>query len=280
VSAQAGDRSVVLALDVPEHALAALPIARRLQELFGGPLRIVHAANDSLAAGEVLQRLRLDANEIGSAVLECRGGEPGAAIADTARASDAAVVVMCTHTGTLADDEIVDGAALAVLQRAPCPVILIHPERGEKSWTLRHILLPHDGTPTTTAALPAIDQLARSAAAELAVLQVAAPRSPAPTESGSFTPNLYIDQPQHEWPAWESEFLERLGWSDQKDPTAPRIFLMPGAAGEQVLRFASEHAIDLIVLAWRGRWEEGRAAVAKEVLRRATCPVMVIRTGG
>jgi nucleotide-binding universal stress UspA family protein len=270
----------VLALDVPEHALTALPIARRFGELFGGPLRIVHGAKESLAAGEVLQRLGLDASQIGRAVLECRGGEPADAITDAARTSDAAVIVMCTHTGALAEDEIVDGAALAVLQRAPCPVVLIHPERGERAWALRRVLVPHDGTPTTTAALPVIVRLARSAAAELSVLQVAAPRSPAPTETGSFTPHLYIDQPQHEWPAWESEFLERLGWSDQKDPTAPRIFLMPGAAGEQVLRFAKEHAIDLIVLAWRGCWEEGRAPVAKEVLRYATCPVMVIRTGG
>jgi nucleotide-binding universal stress UspA family protein len=122
-----------------------------------------------------------------------------------------------------------------------------------------------------------VARFARSAAAEVAVLYVATPGSPAPAESGSLTPRLYVDQPQHEWPAWQSEFLERLCWPGQDDPYAPRIFLAPGAAAEQVLRFASEHAADLIVLAWHGRWEEGRAAVAKEVLHHATCPVMLIR---
>jgi nucleotide-binding universal stress UspA family protein len=259
VSAPVSDRSVILTLDVPEHARAALPVAQRFAELFGGPLRIIHAANESLAATEALQRLGLDADQIGRAVFECRQGEPTAAITKAARDTDAALIVMCTHTGRLADDQVVDDAALAVLRGAPCPVVLVRPDRGEKPWTLSHVLLPHDGTPSTTAALHVVARFARSA------------------ESGSLTPRLYVDQPQHEWPAWQSEFLERLCWPGQDDPYAPRIFLAPGAAAEQVLRFASEHAADLIVLAWHGRWEEGRAAVAKEVLHHATCPVMLIR---
>ena len=31
-----------------------------------------------------------------------------------------------------------------------------------------------------------------------------------PAESGTFVVPRYLDQPQHEWPAWSREFLERV----------------------------------------------------------------------
>ena len=37
--------------------------------------------------------------------------------------------------------------AMKVLQNAPCPVVLVPPERGATPWHLHHILVPHDGTP-------------------------------------------------------------------------------------------------------------------------------------
>ena len=39
---------------------------------------------------------------------------------------------------------------------------------------------------------------------------------------------------------------------------------------------SGEHASDLIVLAWRGAWDAGRAATIKSVVSHAGCPVMIV----
>lgn len=130
---------------------------------------------------------------------------------------------------------------------------------------------------TSAAIRPAAD-LARKSAAELHVLHVAAPGGRLPAESGTLTSPRYVDQPQHEWPAWIQEFVERLGSIVPLEFLKVRMSLAPGVTSEQVLRFAREHETDLTVLAWKGEWEGEHAATLKAILGHTTSPVMIIRT--
>ena len=95
-------------------------------------------------------------------------------------------------------------------------------------------------------------ELAQRSGAELNVLHV--PTPDAPTEPGAVSAPQYLDQPQHEWPLWEREFLERtLSLSERPPSIRTRPFLRRGEPGDEILRFVREREGDLIVLAWHGQ---------------------------
>ena len=269
--------TIVVPLDASEHALVALPVAKRLAELEGATLHLVHVARETSPPVDVLDRLGLNSTGLRGSVLDTKAGEPSSGIVQAGREVRAALIVMCTRTAVSGVDETLGATALAVLRNAPCPVVLVRPERGVVPWALHRILLPHDGTPTTSAAIRPAAELARKARAELDVLHVATRGVAPPGECGSLTAPLYTDQPQHEWPAWSGEFLERLGGESSLESLNVRMSLARGGPGDEALRYAAEHASDLIVLAWRGEWEGAHAATLKTVVHGATAPVLVIR---
>jgi nucleotide-binding universal stress UspA family protein len=115
-----------------------------------------------------------------------------------------------------------------------------------------------------------------TSAAELVVLHVATPGSTRPTEPGTFVSPRYVDQPQHEWPAWGQEFLRRLcACGDARPGTKIRLSVAEGEAGSAIVEHARQS--DLVVLGWRGVLEPGRAQTMRQVIRDTMCPVMVLR---
>jgi nucleotide-binding universal stress UspA family protein len=268
--------TIVVPLDGSERALVAFPVARRLAELGGYTLHVVHVARDERVPAEVLPQIGLVPADLRGLVLDSKAGDPAAGILEVAGEATDGLIVMCTHTSLPAAGKTVGRTALAVLEGARCPVVLVRPERGVAPWTLGRILLPHDGTPVTSAAVRPAIELARTAAAEVDVLQVAAPGAPPPAARGSLQMPRYLDQPQHEWPAWVDEFIDRVSCICALDALTLRMAVAHGSPGEEVLRFAGQHASDLIVLAWGGNWAEGHAATVKSVLHGAVAPVMVI----
>jgi len=268
--------TIVIPLDGSEHALVAIPVAKRLAELESATLHIVHVAGEVAPPADVLATIGLERVELHGCVLDTRVGDAATGIIDAARDRRASLIVMCTHTAATPVARTLGRTALAVLAAAPCPVVFVHPERGAAPWDLRRVLLPHDGTPTTNEATGPAAEIARRAGAELTVLHVAAPGARLPAEHGCLTAPRYTDQPQHEWPAWAGEFVERLGSVAPLESLRVKMALELGVPGDEVVRYAAEHASDLIVLVWRHDWDEDRALTTKTILRRAGCPVMVI----
>jgi nucleotide-binding universal stress UspA family protein len=86
----------------------------------------------------------------------------------------------------------------------------------------------------------------------------------------------YVDQPQHEWPAWAQEFLDRLhAVGGARNGIDGRLAVARGDAGAAILEFARES--DLIVMGWRGVLEPDRARTMQRVIRDTVCPVIVFR---
>lgn len=121
-------------------------------------------------------------------------------------------------------------------------------------------------------------QIADQANAELLVAHVTQSKAP-PEEPGSFTMPRYLDQPQHDLPSWADEFANRLACLCPLGHLHVRVALAHGEPASEIIRLSEKQQTDLIVLAWRGRWEAPRAQILKDVLRRARLPVMVVRTG-
>jgi nucleotide-binding universal stress UspA family protein len=138
-------------------------------------------------------------------------------------------------------------------------------------------MVPHDGTPTTSAALLPAAELAEHGDAQLLVVHVTGIKAAPTKEPGSLTTPRYVDQPQHEWPAWTSEFVKRFACICPLGHLHVRMLLAHGDTASEILRLAERQPTDLIVLAWRGKWESPRAATIKGILREASCPIMVVR---
>jgi nucleotide-binding universal stress UspA family protein len=135
---------------------------------------------------------------------------------------------------------------------------------------LHRLLVPHDGTPTSAATIGPATDLALKAEAELIVLHVATPGAETPTEPGTLISPRYIDQPQHEWPAWAQEFLARLcAVGGPKGGTEMRLAVAQGEAGAAIVDFARQS--DLSAL------EPGRARTMQRVICDTTCPMIVLR---
>lgn len=190
----------------------------------------------------------------------------------------ASLLVLGTWFGTRYSHGRLSPLAEQIVRRARLPLVLVR--AGERvGWRPERILLPHDGTPTTAAAVLPASDLALRSGAELLVVHIATEMVGRPIEAGTFQAPRYLDQLQHEWPSWTAEFLERMyALGHQHTPLcAPKLALRAGEPGKEIIRFAEEYDVDLIVLAWSGHWARKRAATLKAVIRGARCPVLILR---
>ena len=269
--------TVVVPLDGSSKALAALPVARGLSHLIGATVALVHVSDETLSPDELLGRIKLSSADIRGLIIEQRTGSPADAIVNAAAEWHAALIVMCAPARS--DGMYPLGSVPAeVLRKAPCPVVLVPVSRGRRPWTLRQLALPHDGTPTSAAAIPPAAELAARAGAELVVIHVAMPSASRPTEPGTLAVPRYVDQLHHELPLWKREFLERVrSASHAADMEKLRLVVAQGEISAAILEFAQRHASDLIALAWRGCLEPERAQTIRRVMRGACCPVIIFR---
>ena len=267
---------VVLApLGGSKTVLCALPVAKGLSTLQDVPLRILHVDERDQPLAETARQLGLEPEHMRGATLDVRAGDPAQAILKMAADCQAKQIVMCCYGDEVRPAAAISAVVLAVLCEAPCPVVLVSPTAAPQAWTLKRVLAPHDGSPSVSGGLAPAAELARKAGAELVVLQVADDDNA--TESGSMAPLLYVDQPQHTWPVWADEFLQRLRTVCALTDVRLRLRVSGGEPAAETIRVAKEESADLLVLAWKGHWEDSRAPTLKAVLQGAPCPVMVTR---
>jgi nucleotide-binding universal stress UspA family protein len=270
---------IFVPLDGSVHAQAALSVARPLGQLIDATLHLVHIGESTLPSRELLRKLGLAMDDVQGAVVEQACGDAAASIIGLARAQTGAYIVMCPYTGQRGPADELGGVARDVLRMASCPVVLVPPARDQRPWHLRCLVLPHDGTPTTTAVLGPALELACRADAELVVLYVAACGVAPPTEPGAITAPRYEDQAHHEWPIWAHEFLQRACYVyPPEEMRGLRLAFTVGDPAQEIIHSARDNRADLIVLGWRGDLTGDHAPVAKDVIREMPCPLLFLRT--
>jgi nucleotide-binding universal stress UspA family protein len=270
--------TVLVPLDGSIHATVAVPVARGLAELYHGTLAVLHVTDEVLVSAALIDRVKLSSEDVRGLVVERRSGAAAAVIVQEAAERGAALIVMCPQVRADIGLRALGSVAAAVLRTAPCPVVLVPPARGLKPWALRRLLVPHDGTPTSAATIGPASHLASIATAELVVLHVATPGTERPTEPVTLMCPRYVDQPQHEWPAWALEFLDRLrAVGGVRNRVDIRLAVAQGEVGSAIVDFARHNDCDLIVLGWRGSLEPDRAQAMRRVIRETRSPVIVFR---
>ncbi|WP_447987129.1 universal stress protein [Nitrospira sp. Nam74] len=272
--------TVIVPLDGSVQALDALPVARALAKVTDSGIRLLHIPPDSLTTREMCDKLKLTPEHLSGCILEQQTGYPATAIIQEAEKWHSGLIVMCPYTGAKAESGL-GSTAYGILTNTPCAIVLVPPGRGQGPWSLRHLLLPHDGTPRSAIAIRPMADLARRSNARVTVLHVASAAARPSEEPGTFEAPRYLDQPQHEWPAWGREFLHRA-WAAGQPPsevTLQTVFCTEGI-GEAIMRFASEHETDLIALAWRCRLDPQRALTIRSIIRHARCPALIYPVRG
>ncbi len=264
--------NVLVALDGSAAAATAIALARLVASQLGAGVEVLHVVPPTGepplpdAAGLRVRRV---------------AGDPADEIVRVANDPAVALVVLTTHGHTVTPGARLGHVAEHVIATSAVPLLLVRPEAAAQLHVrpLRRLLVPLDGTPSTARALHDIATLVRRLAASLDVLLVGA-RGTHAMERGSIGVPRYIDQPQHEWPWWADEVYERLcvccAGLGAGIPT--QVFVAHGTIGDEVIRIATAHQYDAIVLVRRSHLEPGRARVLRDVLARTPCPILLVGT--
>jgi nucleotide-binding universal stress UspA family protein len=146
---------------------------------------------------------------------------------------------------------------------------------------LQKILVPVDFSESSRAALDYAAMFAARFGAEVTVLHVVEPVplavpfavGPMP-DPGSLTMSMEMENSA-------KEGLERFLAPPAPELNAQRKVTM-GPPAEEILRIAEGDGVDLVVMGTHGRRGLARllmGSVASEVVKRASCPVMTVRSG-
>jgi nucleotide-binding universal stress UspA family protein len=136
--------------------------------------------------------------------------------------------------------------------------------------TVKRILVPTDFSETSDAALTYAIGVAQAFGAQLYLLHV-------PGETGV---NFEADFPMVEFENATRERLETLVSEGEARRLQPEYALRLGAPSEQIVRYAADRDIDLIVMGTHGRGGVAHmvmGSVAEKVVRTAPCPVLTVR---
>ncbi|MBI5069455.1 MAG: universal stress protein [Deltaproteobacteria bacterium] len=143
----------------------------------------------------------------------------------------------------------------------------------------KRICCPTDFTESSGAALRQAAAISRETGAELLLLHV----SPPPRSGGA---GSMLAPPT--WPARQEadRGAELRAWQADAERLAPGAVVtaseLTGPAAEEIARFVSDFACDLVVMGTHGRGAIGAAvlgSVARGVVERVRCPVLVVPPG-
>ena len=162
--------------------------------------------------------------------------------------------------------------AEALLDGAVTPVLLVRPGMRPLT-TLRRLIVPLEGSPSTSAAMTAADDALCARGREIVMLHVAT--GDAPTEAGSLPAPRIVDQEHYEWSAWQEEFTMRF--SQCPEGGRHRVVVRVGDPAKLIAEQAESGGAELIVLSWGGSFASGHGAVIKELLDTAPCPLLIVR---
>jgi len=275
---QSSVRNVVLPLDGSTGSRRTIPIGRYLAQLYRAPLHVLYAAEHRFSPREAIERLGLTDADLKGAILDQQRGDPGEAILEAARHLDRTVIVMCTNTGHHVGSDCFGSVTEAVLAGMPDRIVLVA-ERDEQPWKINRVLLAHDGTPSSDLATAPAAEIAQRAGATVIAIHVAARGDEQPVEPGSMPAPRYIDQPQHEWPNWANQFMDRmLALGALPSSVSFKLVVTGGQPGSEVAQLSREREADLVVMAWHGRSDAPQSAT-KVVIRSAGCPVLLVYSG-
>ena len=257
--------NLLVMLEAGPEGEELLASARALSHVSGWPVRGLHVKPSATAPD-----LKLSARLSTNTVIEEAVGDPVAGV--LAAATDDDVVGFALRR---AGERGVGALADALLARAPQTLFVVRPGMRPIS-TLRRIVVPLEGSPSSSEAMRVTDEAFCGRGREIVVLHVGT--ADMPDEPGSLPAPRMVDQEQYEWSSWHEEFTMRFATCPEggKHRTVVRV----GDPLKVIISEAKRLPADLIVLAWGGVFTKGHSAVVRGILEGAPCPLLLVPVPG
>jgi nucleotide-binding universal stress UspA family protein len=250
-------RTVLAAIDGSAASRAVLETAVGLGALLEATVEAIHVPEDggdeaAAVAEHVGIPLRLVDGPVHTALLDAL---------DAPEVIAAVVGARATPGGR----RPVGRTAMRLLEEARRPVVVVPPEAVQTmARPLHTLLVPLEGSEASAGPVLADLLSLVGDRVELVVVHVF-------TDA---TVPAVLDHPEWELSLWGDEFLARFC------PGATNIVLRTGEVGLGVCESCTNVGADLIVLSWSQDASAGHAAVVREVLGRATVPVLLLPIPG
>jgi nucleotide-binding universal stress UspA family protein len=242
-------------LDQTAAARQVLIAAREIARMFGAEVSAVHVVQDGV------ERVRELAAECRVPLLEL-GGRAGPALTKAVEQDDEAIALVVGTRARAKGDREIGSTALEVVTTAHKPVFAIPPALSAE-FAIHRVLVPLEGSLSTSFAPYSALDVPGVAHVDVVILHV--------LDEDALPP--FSDQPQHEWDAFQQEFLTRYSpWPVEHVRLETRV----GRAEQHVLAVAAELLCDLIALGWTQELAPGRATLVRRALRAGTIPVLLV----
>lgn len=145
--------------------------------------------------------------------------------------------------------------------------------------SIKKILCPTDFSEPSYTALEAANGLALQYSSELYLVNVVPPIPPVPTQI-EIEPQFDVSLYEGKLISSAEKLLEEVVEQGVAKELRVRSIVVQGDPSDEIVKFAAEENVDLIVIATHGRtgWRHlVFGSVAEKVIRLAPCPVLVIR---
>jgi len=253
--------------DAARDAVGALLQARRPQVFLLGvaePGSPDSGLRDHLESEAVkLRRKGVDAYAIH------RQGEAAAEILGFSRERGVDLIVMATHGRSGWNRLSLGSVTEAVLRHADAPLLTCRP--GSKGGIGGRIVVALDGSERAEAILPEAVELARTSGTSLDIVGVVFPMVTT-AGVGDFPAILQVEDP--------APYLERICGRLRSGGADARPVRLEGRAAFELLSYAEKTGAALLCMTTHGRSGAARVlmgSIAEEVVRHASCPVLVRR---
>ena len=299
-------RSILVPLDGSKLAEQAIPIAQAIAERARCKLKLVlvHDRIILMKPGKDYTRLELAMEKadreylkaVTARVRERLGRMVSSAelqdlpvvetLARYIRELGADLVVMTSHGRGGVRRAWLGSVTDQLIRSAEVPVLVIRPgEAGtaRSMWESREILVALDGSPLAEAALEPAIEIARLWDAELSLVQVVRPITPASDPHLAF-PSSYSDQVTAHHREWANDYIRDLAERARESGVrASGVAVIGSTVPETLIELADPDRVGLVVVATQGLGGLRRmvlGSVADKVVRGANVPVLVVRPTG
>lgn len=213
-------------------------------------------------------------------------GQPARQILERAASLPADLIVMGTHGASGFEHLVLGSVAEKVLRKAACAVVTVPPRaRATSTLPFARLLCAVDFSDPSIAALQAAVSLARESGGALTLMHVLEwpwDEPPAPNVA-DLPPSQAValaEDPRY-LEKTAGVRLEALVPDDVRERRGAAARVVSGKSYKEILRVAAEERADLIVMGVHGRNALDMmlfGSTTSQVVRRATCPVMTLRT--
>jgi nucleotide-binding universal stress UspA family protein len=287
---------ILVPLDGSDLAERALPYAVALAEALRTSLVLVTAwqGTDSelgvsfpKMALEIESKAReyyaqyLDRTKSGIATVpvetQVRGGDAGDEIIAAARETQARLLVIATHGRSGVGRWLYGSTAGRLLREAPAPVVAVGPrslQGPHDGVSLRHVMVPLDGSPLAERAIPVARTIAKALGGRLTFVRAV---NWAAMAYPYALPDAYVPQVDQELEASAKAYLRRQEEAVTDLPV--EAYVVRAAAADGLMEFVEKQQVDLVVMTTHARAGLARAALGSvaDRLLQGHAPVLLVR---